>query len=221
MPPTVLHEIRIDLHVHTRRYSACAEGLNPDRLPERMAQAGIDGLVITEHDYLWSREDIARLNRGLNKGRIYRGVEVSSCNGHFVVIGLQTLSGIARGIDISSLVQLARVQEAAIIWAHPQQCYSNTAAPCTFMHLPDNIDAVEVASSITEGERSREAMAMAGRMGWAQVGGSDAHILKQVGCAVTRFESLPADESALAKAIRSGRCTAQRMTIPDEAKAAP
>ncbi len=198
--------IRIDLHVHTRRYSACAEGLNPEQLPERMARSGIDGVVIAEHDHLWSAEEIDRLNRRLKKGRIFRGVEVSSCNGHFVVIGLQTMDGISPGIGISALVELVRQQEAAIIWAHPQLCYSNTPAPCSSTELPRDIDAVEVFSGVTEGLHASQARAMARRNGWSQVAGSDAHILEHVGSVVTLFEYLPKDEMQLARAIRKGRC---------------
>lgn len=200
------YAIRIDLHVHTRRYSACAEGLNPEQLPERMARSGIDGVVLAEHDHLWPAEEIDRLNRRLKKGRIYRGVEVSSCNGHFVVIGLQTMDGISPGIDISALVRLVRRQEAAIIWAHPQLCYSNTPAPCSCAELPRNIDAVEVFSGVTEGLHASQAMEMARRNGWSQVAGSDAHILEQVGSVVTLFEYLPEDETQLALAIRNGCC---------------
>ena len=87
MAATDSDTIRIDLHVHTRRYSPCAEALDPDHLPERLESLGLDGLVITEHDHLWSTEDIEYLNRRMRHGRIYRGVEVSSRNGHFIVIG--------------------------------------------------------------------------------------------------------------------------------------
>lgn len=198
--------IRIDLHVHTRRYSACAESLNPEQLPERMARSGLDGVVIAEHDHLWPAEEIDRLNQRLEKGRIYRGVEVSSCNGHFVVIGLQTMDGISPGIGISALVQRVRRQEAAIIWAHPQLCYSNTPAPCSLAELPQDIDAVEVFSGVTEGLHASQARAMARRNGWSQVAGSDAHILEHVGSVVTLFEYLPKNEMQLARAIREGCC---------------
>jgi hypothetical protein len=213
MAATDSDTIRIDLHVHTRRHSPCAEALDPDHLPERLESLGLDGLVITEHDHLWSAEDIEYLNRRMRHGRIYRGVEVSSRNGHFIVIGLQQLDGIAPGIGIDVLVRQAKAQQAAVIWAHPQLCYTNTPAPCTLQTLPQGIHAVEVISSVTSGGYIQKAKQMADRMGWAQVGGSDAHNIHQVGFAVTLFKRLPADEKELAEAILKGWCVAEQSSL--------
>ncbi len=198
----------VDLHVHTRRFSPCAEALNPDQLHLAMVRCGLHGLVITEHDHLWSAEEIAALNVKLNNRRIYRGVEVSSRNGHFVVIGLNGLEGIARGIGVDDLVHVARSHNGAVIWAHPHLHYNNTPSPMAANAMPAGIHAVEVASGLTTGNNTVEATAFAQEMGWATVGGSDAHVLSQVGCAYTLFPNLPADEKALAAAIRTGHCVA-------------
>ncbi len=203
---------RLDLHVHTRRYSPCAEALDPECLGLAMEKAGLNGLVITEHDYLWPAEDIALLNRKLKNKRIYRGVEVSSSNGHFIVIGLDGLDGIKPGIAIERLVPLIHFYEAAIIWAHPCLHYGNTAAPLNGSQMPPGLHAVEVASGVTCGKDSRATRAMARRMGWAAVGGSDAHIPGQVGCAYTLLNELPENEKHLAAVIRKGRCTARHRT---------
>lgn len=196
----------IDLHVHTRRFSACAEGLDPERLPDMIHRNRLDGLVITEHDHQWPPQDIDRLNRRLSYGRIYNGVEVSSRNGHFVVIGLETMDGIAQGMDLPSLVRCAHAQQAAVIWAHPFQAYGNTPEPSDLQHLPVGIDALEIISSLTTGSQATEAQYLAGKMEWAEVAGSDAHTLARVGCAVTLFESLPDNEKLLAQAIRDHHC---------------
>ena len=120
---------RVDLHVHTRRYSPCAEALDPEYLGVAMKKAGLDGLVITEHDHLWPAEDIALLNRNLKDKRIYRGVEVSSSNGHFIVIGLDGLDDIRPGISIEKLIPKIHFHEAAIIWAHPHLHYGSIPTP--------------------------------------------------------------------------------------------
>ncbi len=200
---------RVDLHVHTRRYSPCAEALDPEYLGIALEKTGLDGLVITEHDHLWPAEDIALLNRKLKDKRIYRGVEVSSSNGHFIVIGLDGLDGIKPGIGIEQLVPLIHFYEAAIIWAHPCLHYGNIAAPLNDSGMPPGLHAVEVASGVTGGKESLATRAMARRMGWAAVGGSDAHIPAQVGCAYTLLPELPENEKQLAAVIRTGRCTAR------------
>jgi predicted metal-dependent phosphoesterase TrpH len=202
-------QFRVDLHVHTRRFSPCAESLDPEDLAVAMYRSGLDGLVIAEHDHLWPADDIARLNCGLNRRRIYRGVEVSSCNGHFLVIGLDGLDGIRPGIGIYDLIGAIDAQQAAIIWAHPYFHYGNIATPLKGFEMPRGLHAVEAASGVTHGKESAATRALARRMGWATVGGSDAHVPGQVGCAYTLLDDLPADEKHLAAAIRRGRCAAR------------
>lgn len=200
---------RVDLHVHTRRFSPCAESLDPEDLAFAMQRSRLDGLVIAEHDHLWPAADIERLNAGLNRKRIYRGVEVSSRNGHFLVIGLDELNGIRPGIGIEDLIGAIEVQQAAIIWAHPYLHYGSIASPLASIEMPRGLHAVEVASGVTHGKESAATRALARRMGWAAVGGSDAHVPGQVGCAYTLLADLPLDEKHLAAAIRKGRCTAR------------
>lgn len=199
---------RVDLHVHTRRYSPCAESLDPEKLPAAITAMGLDGAVITEHDHLWSPLELAALNRHASGPRIYRGVEISSRNGHFLVIGLDRLDAFHPGMSIQNLVRQARRQSAAVIWAHPQLTYSQTINPLDFSDLPDGIDAIEAASTVTVGRQAAEIMAYAREFGYNTVGGSDAHALVQVGKAFTCLDHLPADEKELAAAICSGRCAA-------------
>jgi hypothetical protein len=71
------------------------------------------------------------------------------------------------------------------------------------------LHAVEVASGVTHGKESAATRAMARRMGWAAVGGSDAHVPGQIGCAYTLLADLPEDEKHLAATIRKGLCTAR------------
>ena len=96
--------IRVDLHVHSQRYSPCAETLDPEELYVAMVRRNLDGLVLVEHGYMWSRKELQKLNRGLDYRRIYRGIEVSTRNGHFVVIGLRRQRRFPHGIGVEALV---------------------------------------------------------------------------------------------------------------------
>lgn len=196
---------RVDLHVHSRRYSPCAELLDPEQLPAAMAERGLHGVVITEHDVLWPAEEIAELNRGLDGFRIFRGAEISSCNGHFIVIGMDGLEDLRPGVTAERIVQAAREQGAAVIWAHPQLEYRQMVQPLKCCDLPKGLDAVEVVSTATFGEQTEVAMGYARYLQCGMVGGSDAHTLDHVGKAFTRFDHLPLDEKELAAAICSGR----------------
>jgi predicted metal-dependent phosphoesterase TrpH len=199
---------RVDLHVHTRRYSPCAELLNPDLLPKVIAERGLHGVVITEHDCLWSAEEVAVLNRELNGFRIFRGVEISSRNGHFLVIGMDELGDLKPGVSARRIISVARKHGAAVIWAHPQLEYRQIVQPLRSCGIPDGIDAVEVVSTTTHGQQSETARAYARDLDCCMVGGSDAHVLDHVGKAFTAFDHMPRDEKDLAAAIRSGCCQA-------------
>ncbi|MBI5896002.1 MAG: PHP domain-containing protein [Desulfobacterales bacterium] len=203
----------MDLHVHTRRFSACAETLDPGQLPLIMARRGLHGVVLTEHDQLWPAAEIAALNRKLTGGRIYRGVEVSSRHGHFLVIGLDDMQGLRKGMAIEELLASARSSGAVVVWAHPLNNYDNTSQPMTLETMPPGIHAVETAGGRTRKDAARQALAYARRMGCTPVAGSDAHVIDQVGCAFTRFARLPKDEKRLAAAIRAGRCRTMEMEV--------
>lgn len=208
--------VYIDLHVHTRRYSACAETLDPGKLAQYLTDSHLDGIVLAEHDALWPAKEIATLNTELNGKRFFRAVEVSSVNGHFVVIGLDNLNGITPGITIAELTARSAQQGAAVILVHHHQIYSHTADPIAVLQLPPGIDAIETASSVTFGKHQRQAERYAGQRLWSRVGGSDAHYLELVGCSFSVFESMPRNEKEMARAIRQGRVRAMHWYPMDE-----
>ncbi len=212
MDPEHTPPFRIDLHVHTRRYSQCAELLDPGLLGSRIRERNLYGVVITEHDVLWPRREIESLNEGLGNGRIYRGVEVSTASGHFVVIGLDSMDGIAPGISVEALIEKAKRVDAAVILVHHHLVYSNIRDPIPAMEMPEGIDAIEVASTTTVRENQAEASRIAKRRGWTEVAGSDAHALDNVGETFTAFaEAEPfANEKELARAIMEGRARPMR-----------
>ncbi len=75
----------IDLHTHTRPGSADSF-LDPDELIERSMQAGLDAIVLSEHDRIWEQEALRRLERR-HQFRILSGVEVSTEGGHILAYG--------------------------------------------------------------------------------------------------------------------------------------
>ncbi len=195
---------RIDLHVHTRRYSPCAELLDPDRLGTIITERGLHGLVISEHDFMWTEPEMKALNADLNGAMIYRGVEISSVHGHFVVIGLDDLDGVGVGAPIENIIEKARSDRAAVILVHHHLNYSQMENKVDALSLPQGIDAIEVASTSTSGDNEIEARSIAERRRWHQVAGSDAHFPEQVGAAFTVFDAQPGNEKELAAAIKMG-----------------
>ncbi|MCP4692343.1 MAG: PHP domain-containing protein [Desulfobacterales bacterium] len=208
--PTEKYVFRVDLHVHTRRYSQCAELLDPGQLGARIRKRGLYGVVITEHDALWGKSEIESLNEGLGSIKIFRGVEVSTESGHFVVIGLDSMNGIAPGISVKALIEKAKPMEAAVILVHHHLVYSNIQNPIPAAEMPDGIDAIEVASTTTFDEKQADASRIARLRGWTEVAGSDAHALDNVGETFTAFAEPFSSEKELARAIIEGRAFPMR-----------
>ncbi|MCP4902770.1 MAG: hypothetical protein GY906_37895 [bacterium] len=190
--------VRIDLHVHTGRYSQCAELLDPYKIQDHALAAGVSGVVLTEHDLQWQDEEFELLRRSSPGISIFRGIEVSAAGCHVVVIGIEDAGCLQRGASLEEVATLAAAEEAAVILAHPYRDSDPDHLP---LHL---VDAIEVAStSFTESEAKR-ARALATRNGKHQVASSDAHALVRVGWAWTEFPKIPANETELARLIRNG-----------------
>lgn len=196
--------VLLDLHVHTRRGSECAELMDPSALPAAMDAYGLDGVVITEHNMLWPWAEIAQLNHGLTGRRVYGGVEVSSSTHHYVVIGLHSLDGIHKGISAELLRRITRSRHAAMILVHPLNGTDTLCGHDGLVELTVTPDAVEQASSVTHGTDEAKITAWGQKNGIPLVAGSDAHCIENLGQTATAFPHLPANEQELAFMIQSG-----------------
>lgn len=196
----------IDLHVHTSRYSPCAETLDPYELGAEMRRKNLHGIVITEHDHIWHKKETEELNKAWGDDLIiYRGVEISSEDGHLIIIGIDDLNGIKPRLPAEKIIVKAKQKGAAVFLAHP--CYPDLKHCREVEEAPwaEKLDALEVASSVTVGEHEIMSRDLARHKGLLQVAGSDAHALSRVGETYTTFDRLPTDEKELARMIRQGQ----------------
>lgn len=190
--------LKIDLHVHTAKYSPCAECLQPADLLAAAARAGLAGVVVTDHDVLWAAEEVVPLQQKVPEVRLYRGTECTVQGAHLVVIGLDDAAHLYRGMPFRAAMEIVRASGAAAILAHPFRGSDLAGLPISLVH------AVEVASTSFTAAEAVRAWRLARRLGKPAVAGSDAHALSLVGWAWTSFPFLPEDEMALAAAIKSG-----------------
>ena len=54
--------MRFDLHMHTTRHSPDSQ-MDPVALVRTARQIGLDGVVITEHDWLWTEAELSELRK--------------------------------------------------------------------------------------------------------------------------------------------------------------
>jgi predicted metal-dependent phosphoesterase TrpH len=175
---------KIDHHVHTSRHSPDSV-IEPSVLVERARLAGLDAVVITEHDYLWEPHELADLNAKADGLVVLAGVEVSAREGHFLVYGLTNPFEAGPGITLAELLKVVRRQDAAIVAAHPFR-WDQDFRQIVAQHGPV-FDAIELVSNNVTPETRAKAEALLKKSPMATTGSSDGHEPNAVGCYYTEF----------------------------------
>ena len=160
--------------------------------------AGLDGVCITEHDALWPLEATAALARQLDFV-VLRGVEVTTDVGHVLAFGLPYYAPeMAR---VERLKALADREGAVLVLAHPSRRYGAVpeANPALWFHAFETENGTEGLLQNETAARLARALPLPG------TGGSDAHAVREVGTAATRFERPVRDERDFLEELRAGR----------------
>jgi len=177
--------MKFDHHLHTKRHSPDSI-IDPIKLIEHARRLGLDGLVITEHDYQWLPDELADLAAQAEPLRVFSGVEVSALEGHFLVYGLPSLQDVAPGIELAELLAVVRSHHAAIVAAHPFR-WDQPFGDIVERHGAV-FDALEIVSNnVTRMTRAR-AQAILDQYAMGATGSSDAHELATIGCYFTEFD---------------------------------
>lgn len=194
--------MKFDHHLHTAKHSPDSN-IDPWELIDHARKIGLDGVVITEHDYQWQAEELAELAARATPLRVFSGVEISALEGHFLVYGLPSLVDVYPGITLAELLPLVRRHQAAIVGAHPFR-WDQPFHEIVARHGPV-FDALElVSNNVTTETRSRtEALLRDHPMGAS--GSSDAHELATLGCYFSEFDR-PIDTLADFVAALHARC---------------
>src|SRR5436309_13570228 len=110
--------MKFDLHMHTIRHSPDSE-MDPLVLVRRAQEIGLDGVVITEHDWLWTEDELEELRAAAPGLVVLAGIEVSAREGHFLNYGVSNPFAVSRGIGVAELCDEVHRQGGAIVAAHP------------------------------------------------------------------------------------------------------
>lgn len=200
----------IDLHVHTAPASPCSSA-PVDGLIEEAKRIGLDGICLTDHNYIWDPGAVEQLRKRHNF-LILRGNEITTDQGDMVVFGLERdVKGIIRLEDLRKEVLEAK---GFMIAAHPFRGFLTfnigqlglTPEKAMERALFKQVDAVEVLNSKVTADENGFAAKVAAGLGLPLTGGSDAHQVSDVGIYATRFPGVIHDERELIAALRSGKC---------------
>jgi predicted metal-dependent phosphoesterase TrpH len=196
--------MKFDLHLHTSRHSPDSV-MGPQMMLRRAREIGLDGVVITEHDWLWTEEELDELRAKADGLVVLAGVEVSAEQGHFLVYGVTDPFAVPAGIGVADLCREVHRQGGAVVAAHPYR-WNQPFDDILATEQPD-LDGLELMSNNMDGDLRRRAAALNGRLKLAGLGNSDAHRVETLGCCYTEFAATIRDMDDLVEAIR-GRKTA-------------
>lgn len=194
--------MKIDHHLHTSRHSPDSV-LDPEELIRRAREVGLDGVVITEHDYQWRADELAELAGRADGLVVLSGAEISAIEGHFLCYGLPHLGDVEPGIPLAELLKVVRGHGGAIVAAHPfrwGQDFDGIVAQhgATF-------DAVEFVSNNVSAETREQTTRLLGRTPMGATGSSDGHESEFVGCYYTRFDTPIASMADFVAGLRDRR----------------
>ena len=192
-----------DTHLHTRRHSACSS-IDESLLIDRAVRMGLDGLVLTEHHYQWTQDELDTLvtDSGHAGFILLAGFEYSSSKGDILIYGLEPeqAADFEPGGAPEVILAQAQAMGAACVAAHP----TRAAIPFDERIFDMPFDALEVRSVNLASHEQRLAQKLADDLGRRAIVSSDAHCLDDVGAYMTEF-LLPIQSMAdLQNSLRRG-----------------
>jgi hypothetical protein len=205
--------MKFDLHLHTNRHSPDSV-TDPFDLLRAARRAGLDGVVLTEHDYMWPDAELAELRAFAPDLVVLSGLEVTGRGGDMLVYGITDPTALPRGIGWADLVREVHRQGGATVAAHPnrwgqpfEQLVRDTGV---------ELDGIEVLSNNMDDDlRTRAANLLVRYPHYAQLGNSDSHDPATVGCCYTDFAAEIRTAADLVAAIRGRKGIARvNTTIP-------
>jgi predicted metal-dependent phosphoesterase TrpH len=204
--------MKFDLHMHTTRHSPDSE-MDPFALVHRAQELGLDGVVITEHDWLWTEPELDELRQAAPGLVVLAGVEVTTQEGHFLSYGVRDPFAIPRGIGVADLCREVHRQGGAVVAAHPFR-WGQPFDEILREQQPE-LDGLELMTDHMDEECRRRAAEIFRRYPLAGIGSSDAHQVNILGVCYTEFEPVIRNPEDLSRAIRERRAVARERTRPD------
>jgi len=170
--------MKVELHLHTNRYSACSIN-TPETLLGELVRTGYDAVYITEHDAVWSEAEIADLQSEFPQIRIFPGVELTlgrDAAMHLVILGTTDPQYVSMRYDHTSALEKAQSHGHLTILAHPFR-WTGGAALLDRWSLPD---AIEFRTSNHDGRMAQQSLIEAERLGIRLVNCGDVHARQMI-----------------------------------------
>lgn len=199
----------IEMHCHTSRHSACSI-IDPVTMVNQVMNRRLQGMVLTEHHYLWTPREISRLKEEAETPDFFlilSGQEVGTDMGHVLVYGADRTIG-----EEMSLKKLrSAFPHAALVWAHPLR-YGKKPDKRSLTH--SMLDGVEIFNTNHSPLENYHALKLWHEHKFTAISGSDAHAQNTAGMLPTLFDHPVETMEDLVTEIKKGRCRPFYKEIP-------
>jgi predicted metal-dependent phosphoesterase TrpH len=197
--------MKFDLHLHTSRHSPDSV-MDPFGLLRRARAVGLDGVIITEHDWLWTEAELDELRAAAPGLVVLAGVEVSARQGHFLAYGVTDPFAVPKGIGVAELCREVHRQGGAVVAAHPFRW----GQPFDEILRDDRpeLDGLELMTKNMDADIRRRAAEVFARHRLAGLGSSDSHDEGTLGLCHTEFPAGTRTMRDVVAAIRERRVRA-------------
>jgi len=199
----------LEIHAHSKKHSTCSKA-DPVDIVRRARKKGVQGVIITEHQYQWTPEELVELKRESeveNSFVILSGQEVKTDIGHVLVYGAD--KSMADPIDLAKLRKM--FPNAALVWAHP---FRGGKVPSKDELLNPMLDAVEIFNINHTPQENYLALQLWHQYKFNAVAGTDAHDDKDVGLFSTQVLHPITGIEEFIEELKKGRCIPFVKEIP-------
>ncbi len=193
----------IDLHNHTSRYSSCSK-ISPDELIKLYINAKINGICITEHNFLWPKTEQINIQKKYDgKIKIFFGFELSTDLGHVLVFG-KNINDIELIYYFDELEKNFDRDNCALIWAHPFRWGIKMKSKIN-INLFNKFDALELYNGNLTEKEINYTKKIIKKYNINNTGGSDTHSFKMALKYATYFKDNINNITELIKSIKYGQ----------------
>ncbi|MHB1651709.1 MAG: PHP-associated domain-containing protein [Desulfitobacteriaceae bacterium] len=217
--------MEFDLHLHTSEGSPCSR--MPVRELVRAAKAqGLDGICITDHDFVWDPGYLKSLSRE-HEILVFGGMELSTSLGEVLIYGVED-SLLHLRDDPAQLKAKVGSLGGVMVAAHPlrrdfslphglsrKECGLEPLHPEILAERPvfRYVDALEIYNGRSGLAEKAMAVSVAEILNLPGTGGSDAHSVLGIGGCVTVFRHPIKEEVEFLEQLRSGKYQAAKRNL--------
>lgn len=193
-------QMKMDLHIHSIFSSDGRE--NPEDIVKYARKIGLDGIAVLDHNDVQGSLKAYEISKEMKDFLVVRGVEVSTDAGHIIGYGIR--EPIPARMSIEETVEKIHDLGGIAVAPHPYRFWSGIGGKSAASH---RFSAIEAQNSRCTARSNRKSRRLAGKLKLGQTGGTDSHILDEIGKAFTQFEGSPETEEEVIEQIVKRRTT--------------